>query len=220
MAKYSDVELEELGIERITAPGRGNWESNAYVYKCARCGRPTVKQAVILGRPIYCSFCHNNTDEKRKLAAKAIERDAKELELLMGIDPKHEDRFEKAVKAVRAIGNFEQAIKQARSMAHKFGSVPEAMAAIILISCKIEIVPQSKIFDNKRAAVDFVLPEHKVVIEIDGSLYHADKQKLILRDATIRQRLGRDWTVMHIPAEDLVKSPRVFRKYILKRFAK
>lgn len=219
---YTDTELAELGIERTMARGRGQQATEAYVYKCAKCGRPVTRLCIILDRPVYCNLCKSDALSRKRLAAKAaeknIEREAQELDKLMGLDPKCEARFSKAVDAVKRLGNFHAAIRAASAHVHKYGSTPEAIAAIMLISCGVQIIPQAKIFANKRSAVDFVLPDHKTVIEIDGELYHSDEMKQYLRDVSIRHRLGDEWKVLHIPAEALAKNPKAFRGAVIKRF--
>lgn len=216
--RYTDAELEELGVRRVSAPGRGFDESDAYIFKCAKCGRPTLRHALILSRPVYCTLCKNDAREKKKACKRLVEKDAKELEQLMGIDPKSEDRFSKAIKTVSAIGNYEKAIEKASAYKSKYGSVPEVIAAIILASCGVDFVPQAKIFENKRSSVDFLLPHHKTVIEVDGILYHADAEKRVLRDISIRQVLGSDWSVIHLPAEDLTKRTKTVKRLLSQRF--
>ena len=216
--KYTDAELKELGIERTTACRKDGSEYTVYVYKCGMCGRPTMRRVVRLDIPVICSLCKTDAIRKRKAVEAEVERQAKELEKLMGILPEHEDRFENAAKKARAAVKCEDAIRKAAVNAHKYASMPEALAAILMISCGLEIIPQAKIFADKRGAVDFVLPDHKTVVEIDGEIYHRDEEKQWQRDYSIQRALGADWTVLHIPAEALAKKPAAFRKYMLKRF--
>lgn len=215
--EYTDAELKELEIERTTAPGRGRAESAAYIYKCTRCGNKTMRRVVIITRPVYCSLCKNDAQRKKNNCAKAIQQDGKDLEALMGLDPKSEDRFYKAAKTVRKLGDYETAIKKASIAAHKYGSVPEAIAAIMLISCGIKIIPQAKIFGDNRSAVDFILPDHKAVIEIDGALFHSNIEKRIMRDEIINYRLGDEWKIIHVSAEDITKRPRAFKRSITRQ---
>lgn len=216
--RYTDAELKELGIERITAYRSDGREYTAYIYKCNLCGRPTMRRQVTLNNPVICALCKTDAIKKRKAAADAAERQAKELERLMGLFPEHEDRFSKAAKKARATVKCDDAVQKAAENAHKYASMPEALAAILMISCGLKIIPQAKIFKDKRSAVDFVLPDHKTVIEIDGELFHSDEEKQWQRDYSIQRALGTSWTVLHIPAEALVERPAAFRRYMLKRF--
>lgn len=216
--KLNDEELKALGIRRTTARGRGLAETGAYIFKCAQCGRDTLKFQLILSRPVYCKACKRVAEEIKRAEKRREQQEGKMLEALMGIDHISEDRFYKASKIARKAANCEQAIKDASVYAGKYGSVPEAVAAILLISCGITIVPQAKIFNNKRSAVDFLLPDYKAVVEIDGKIYHTDNEKQYWRDEEIKRTLGIDWTVLHIPAEDLAKRPKAFKALMKKKF--
>jgi very-short-patch-repair endonuclease len=51
--------------------------------------------------------------------------------------------------------------------------------------------------------VDFYLPDQKIVVEVDGSLYHQKPRDN--REATIQLSLGLDARIVHIPAELIAK---------------
>ena len=212
--KYTDEELAELGIIRTAGVGRGTNGATVYLYKCGKCGRKVQKLSLILDRPIYCDTCKTNAKAKRIIADRRAQEDAKELESLLGIDHKAEDRYYKATKAVAKHGDYSKAIEAAKEYMSKYGSVPEAITAIILASIDAEFIPQYKI---KRITVDFAIPSKKMVIEVDGALYHSDKFKEDRRDSEIKEAVGSDWTILHLPAESITKSPKVLKDALRKR---
>ncbi len=218
--KITDEELAELGIKRTAAPGRGRKSTTAYIIKCTRCGREVVRLQLIMSKPVYCNICKRGVKEKMNVAKRIEQQDARMLESMCDIDHVCEDRFYNASQIVRRVGNCEQAIIDAYSYAAKFDSVPEAVTAIILLSCDIHIVPQAKIFNDNRRSVDFMLPDHKAIIEVDGALYHTNKEEQYWRDEEIKGILGDDWIVLHLPADDIAKKPKVFKALIKEKFCK
>ena len=101
--------------------------------------------------------------------------------------------------------SYEKAIEVAKGRSYQYGSIPEAMVAIELLKNKYKIVPQQKIGKYK---VDFVIPQIKVVLEVDGKLYHSDIRAEGERDFVIHQSLGIKWMVIHYPAEYVTKDIR------------
>lgn len=91
-----------------------------------------------------------------------------------------------------------------RNLSHKgwFQSTEEIMVALELIRHKVKTYHQVKIYDF---TVDFVLPELKVALEVDGAIYHSkDKaQKSALRDEIIADKLGEGYEVVHIRTENI-----------------
>lgn len=82
--------------------------------------------------------------------------------------------------------------------AKEFDSADEVAVAIILVENEIKTVMQKKIGKNK---VDFYIPSLKVVLEVDGELYHTNKGKEFARDSNLRSILGDEWEIIHIPTK-------------------
>ena len=76
------------------------------------------------------------------------------------------------------------------------------MVALELIRLKIKAHHQVKIYNYR---IDFILPDYKVALEIDGKLFHGKEKKEYeeLRDETIRNKLGDGWEVIHIDTENI-----------------
>lgn len=215
--RYTDDELQSLGVVRTVARGRRQEETAAYIYKCATCGRPVTHLMLILSKPVYCNLCKADAKGKIKAARAEAERREKELADLNITNPDKLRRFQKAADIMRKVGGYDAAISRAEKAYEKFGSTPEAVAAIILIHAGYRVIAQQPIASYR---VDLVLPDEKTVIEIDGSLYHRDANKRELRDISIRQNLGAEWDVIHVPAEDMVERPKYFERLIKSRLQK
>ncbi|OPY59164.1 MAG: hypothetical protein A4E55_00381 [Pelotomaculum sp. PtaU1.Bin035] len=83
-----------------------------------------------------------------------------------------------------------------------FGSVIEILAAMEIARSGIKYDYQVPI---GRSRVDFILPDLKIVLEIDG-IYHINrKDKDFARDKKIIKHLGPEWEVIRIE-DELVKS--------------
>ena len=68
---------------------------------------------------------------------------------------------------------------------------------INLAALEYKIIPQQQI---KRFRVDFAIPKEKLIIEVDGAVYHKNIYSNS-REAEIQYKLGMDWKIIHIPAE-------------------
>jgi very-short-patch-repair endonuclease len=210
---YTQNELSQLGIEQIVAPGRGMKYATAYRYKCACCGRPVQRFILILDRPVYCNICKTNAIKRVKAAEEEAHK--RELELILPNpgDADKKIRFEKAVAKIQKHGNYDAAIKKAETAYRKYDSIPEAVAAIVLLHAGYKVIVQQPVADYK---LDFVLPDEKIIIEVDGALFHKDEIKRELRDMSIRYNLGGEWKIIHVPAESLAKDPKAFER-LMKR---
>lgn len=204
MKSKSDIYAERDGIavEVIHVPRRGNLK--IYHVPCAKCGRIIDLRIYNGDKAYYCDICKHSLQEKEK---------ALEHELLDEILSKGEQRFLKAkdklLKQVKIPETYAKAIKLAETRADYYGSIPEAMVAIELIKLGYSIIPQQKI---GRYKVDFALPNEKLIIEIDGGLYHKDVNSD--RDNYIKLCIGLDWEIVHVPAEWVSKDIRRLRKVI------
>lgn len=84
----------------------------------------------------------------------------------------------------------------------KFSSVPEVVAAIQMQRINLKYETQKIISGTK---VDFYIPEIKIILEVDGSIYHSDKNKAFLRDRQIMRALGENWEIIHIDSNMIPK---------------
>lgn len=178
-----------------------------YQIPCPRCGFISRRRQYNREMSLLCDYCKDDVKRRRKAL-----KDSQE-----GItETKEEKRFrmacEEIKKQVKNFDGYSEAISTARKRLNKYGSIPEAMVAIELLRCGYRIAPQQKI---KGYIVDFCLPEEKVVIEVDGQTFHHKLQEK--REETIQDALGRDWRIIHIPAEKIRKRIRKVNR-IIKEF--
>ena len=174
-----------------------------YKIPCAQCGN-TYGSRQYTGNRIYlCPICREINKKKRKAAVEELALSIPDAET------KEEKRYRKAVeeieKQVGSLKGYERAVEICRKATFKYGSTPEAMLAIELVKNKYKIIPQQKIGSYH---VDFALPDEKLIIEVDGSIYHANTQKELQREAAINYKIGLDWHFVHLPAESISKDVR------------
>ena len=205
MIVMSKAYAERDGVKIEKGPGRGSAEADVYCIPCARCERIVRRLSYNGDRSYYCDYC------KKAIKAKKATKPHLEIE---SIATKKEKAFEKAVEQiklqVKRFGQYEPHIERARGRCEMFGSMPEAMVAIELLRLGYRVIPQQKIAKYR---VDFALPDVKIVIEVDGELYHS-KQKDGDREAIIQMALGLDWEIIHVPAELISKDIQKLRRVI------
>lgn len=88
------------------------------------------------------------------------------------------------------------------SRENEFDSIPEVMIAIQLERNGLKYYSQKKIGDCK---VDFVIPQIKMILEIDGEIYHKNADSSFLRDRKIMSLVGEEWEIVHIESEYVPK---------------
>ena len=105
---------------------------------------------------------------------------------------------------VANIDAFQRSIDLARTKIRRYESADEVLAAIVLIYYGYKVLFQQKI---GRYVADFVLPDEKLIVEVDGKPFHSDARKELERDNAISLRMGIGWQVVHIATDELRKKP-------------
>lgn len=82
----------------------------------------------------------------------------------------------------------------------KYDSSYEVLASIILVHNRIYSKRQYRI---GKYEVDFILPEHGVILEIDGERHQHRKTADSERDKTIKSILGNGWEILRIKTDYL-----------------
>lgn len=211
--KYKTETLDRHGIEMVKTTG-----GVFFSVKCSRCGGQILltKLTENLAYKYVCDECKEASRQarRRKIEREKYENVSDILPDKSG-DDTHRKRFYQAATKVMSgasdKGKYQRAIDIARTRMDKYDSVPEAIAAIMLLYHGFKIIPQQKVGDFN---VDFAIPEHKIVLEIDGSIYHRKPDDIERRDYALRYMLGNDWKIKHIPAEAVSAKPRAFGKMI------
>lgn len=191
----SKAEAEFDGIERVYDKRRGSrGKLGTWIYKipCEVCGKTVIKTQYRRDVNYLCDYCKGLIRKKERIAIS---------DEIISKETKREKQFKNAVEKIKSqvkdFHRYEKAIDIAKTKAELYGSTPETMAAIELLKLGYRIIPKQKI---KQYKVDFAIPKEKIVIEVDGSIYHRDRNKGD-REAIIQLSLGLDWKIIHIPAE-------------------
>lgn len=180
---YAEAEQDSIPM---TKDCRGFWQ---YHPPCHICGASINSWNYIRGAVYTCRDC------KQLLVEKKLQEDS-------GKEKKLETAI-KRVSKVADIKKYDKAISWMRkNLDHRgwFQSTEEIMVAMELIRRGVKAYHQVKIFEY---SVDFVLPEYKVILEVDGSIYHGkDKLKQQdLRDEIVSHKMGEGWQVVRISTD-------------------
>lgn len=204
----SDEELSVFGVVRFKG-GNGRVR---YIVPCDMCGEKIETTKYNTNNVYKCSQCASESKAMRnRIIEMAKWRNRCANDYQMGISYEHFHRFENATKKFDK--SYSDDIEKAREYADTFDSIPEVVACIELLHIGAKVISHQEI---KGYTVDFCLPKEKLVIEIDGSLYHKDEKKEYWRDCAIKSALGDDWEVKHIPAEAVTSNHKFFGRCMSK----
>jgi very-short-patch-repair endonuclease len=168
--------------------------------KCWKCGE--LLEVEETKERVFCDKCKSEKSEKAK------EDFEKYWEL------KNSMTLERAIKRIEAdntgnqtIYDFKESIEAVaeyvKENPRKLESTEEYIALIIMLSHRTKIKCQYKIEDYR---VDFLLPELKVILEIDG--YNHNKARDAKRDLIILHNIGRDYEIVRIPTKYVNSNPK------------
>lgn len=182
-------EAMEDGIVREKDGSGSTW----YYPPCHVCGSAVPSWNYLRGVKYTCPDC------KKYLAEISVRQKG---------DKQKEKKYREAVKRIRKVSQlelYEFAMKQVLSQLEKPGwyqSTEEIMVALELIRRNVTAYHQVRVLDY---CVDFILPQFKVVLEIDGAVFHGKEKKPAeaLRDELICQAFGDGWQVIRIRTENI-----------------
>lgn len=163
---------------------------NTYFIPCHICGASVPNWGYKRNLKYTCESCRDKLIEKMSEEKK---QDTKEKKLNWAI---------KRISKVANIKKYEEAIIELRKELNVKGwyqSTEEIMVGLELRKRKVPYIHQYKLKDYK---LDFVIPDFKVVLEVDGIFHSKEKKdKELLRDEIIKFNLGDDWEIIHIKTE-------------------
>lgn len=185
------IEAKEDGIRIITAKNKKQY--TIYFPKCHICENEVKSMRYDRNILYTCKECKL----KQYLADKEFKAEySKEIK---------EKKFNNAIKRIeKNVGNnikkYEKAIEIVHKNLHKehwFDSTEEIMVAIELIKNNIKTRHQVKVGIYR---VDFILENEKIILEIDGKIFHTEKTKPKeqIRDNILLMKFGLDWEVIRI----------------------
>ena len=120
-----------------------------------------------------------------------------------------EKKYANAVKRMQAVCSHWGAYSNTSEKIHRklhtngwFQSTEEIMVAIELVQKNVKARHQVQF---GRYRVDFVLPDEKILLEVDGKMYHNEstKKKEIIRDNLILINRGPSWEMIRI-GDDMI----------------
>lgn len=171
---------------------------------CWRCGKPAseTRRITLEGRDVkmfpitpyvrcYCDECREVEDKREANIREKYNLLKRQLMLIKACDML-EDQWVHMYDYRPAIRKISKYIND---YPDTFDSSYEVLAAIILVHNKIRVKMQYPI-DKFR--VDFLLPDEKVVLEIDGEFHRYQKHYDKVRDMKIKRILGDDWKIVRI----------------------
>lgn len=122
--------------------------------------------------------------------------------------PKKEKKLKEAIKRISKVSDIKSYERAIGIVRHKlsqpgwFQSTEEIMVALELIRRGVKAKHQVKIYNY---SVDYVLPELKVALEIDGPMHkvHGHNKEEAIRDELITSALGEGFQLIRIPTDDI-----------------
>lgn len=161
--------------------------SKQFIHICVMCGKDYENNT----RTSYkCPQCEQKLVFVKKL--EMIDKAENKLTMVSGKNRKKRN--------IDLSNEVQEIRKRIARKIDKFSSMQEAMVAIQLEHQKVKYESQKEISGKK---VDFYLPELKIILEIDGELYHKDTDKEFLRDRQIMHEVGEEYEIVHINAESV-----------------
>jgi len=172
---------------------------SCYHPPCHICGAPVYSWSYIRGTQYTCNDCRTELVRQIREEGNAISTDKKKKKL---------DDAVKRISKVADTTLYEDAISLIKHNLNRSGwyqSTEEIMVALELIHRGVKAHHQVRIFEYW---VDFILPDMKVALEIDGKIYHG-KDKLeyqSIRDDAIIYKLGEGWEMIRITTDNINKN--------------
>lgn len=169
---------------------------NCYYPPCHICGAPVYSWSYIRGSQYACKDCRTELVRQTREEGNAISTDKKLKKMKDAV---------KRISKVADITPYEDAIRLVKQNLNRCGlyqSTEEIMVALELIRRNVKSHHQVRIFEY---TVDFILPDMKVALEIDGKIYHG-KDKLeyqSIRDDAIMYKLGKGWEMIRISTDNI-----------------
>lgn len=187
-----------------------------YYPKCHVCGAEVFTWSYIHGKKYTCKDC------------KEVERrTAQEVKRQQDLEARREklDRAIARIEKCDDIRKYESAIHDVVIMiengGHIFDSTEEVMVALVLL--KNDIPFRHQVRFGTRYVADFVLDDMKVVLEVDGDIFHNDDRVIRqqTRDALIIATLGPSWELIRMKTSDINKNvkklPAAIRAVVKRR---
>lgn len=148
-----------------------------------------------------CLFCEEEAI-KSKYVCNACEEKLALMKQFKTID-RGQKKIEKAARSFyyKSISYAEEKEKIVAKMiddGFRFNSADEVCLAMQFEKQNVRYFPNYKIGKHK---VDFFLPDIKIIVEVDGEMYHTDDDKEFLRERSIMANVGESYEIVRVSAE-------------------
>ena len=211
-----------MGYKEAKEDGIRTWKNpktkdTCYYPKCCVCGNEVFSLGYQRGREYTCQTCKDQLYFTEKASRVDRSNEAKDR------------KFANAVKRIEVAAgpkrfkDYEYAIQTVEKKLYRegwFDSTEEIMVAIELIKSGIRARHQVKV---SKYRVDFVLPDQKIILEVDGHIFHTKetREREKVRDNILILAFGADWEVVHITDdrinEDITKLTPAMKRIVSKR---
>ena len=186
---YYEALADGIPMETV---GGFNW----YCPPCRICGTPVRSWSYLRDVQYVCGDCRKELValEMQERAASANSKKSGKLRAAI-----------KRISKVAALEPYADAIAWVSETLDKpgwFQSTEEIMVALELLRRSVKAHHQASVQSYK---VDFLLPEWKVALEIDGVIYHGRDRlrRDQMRDDVIAFQLGAGWEVIRIQTDNI-----------------
>lgn len=186
-----------MGYREAMEDGIEKEPYGCYRIPCSVCKTNLVKSTSYSRKRTYtcdrCKAIAKGKEDPFQVANKAIKfQDAvSRIELIVGNLDEYQDAMKKVQKTLNHAGWYR--------------STEEIMAAIELLKNGVKTIHQQKV---GRYSVDFVFPDYKVLLEIDGKPFHNNREKEGIRDGQILLSMGAGWEMIRIDTDRINKDIR------------
>ncbi len=183
-------------LEDGTPTEKDNRGYTWYYPPCRICGVPVYTWKYVHGAEYTCKDCREDLVKLAFRNQRTTSIDKKEEKLKAAI---------KRISNITDISHYENAIIKIRCSFDKpmyYQSTEEIMVALELLRRGIEVYHQVRVYDYR---VDFVIPQYKVALEIDGAPFHGKERQSseMLRDEIIADKLGDGYEVIRISTDNV-----------------
>lgn len=183
---YADAIKDGIRIVKLKS---GN---QLFFPKCRICGKEFQTLNYRSDLNYTCKECKTDIYLSDKEKSTTEDNEAKDKKFINAIN--------RIKQHVSNINKYDEAIKIVKDNLYKknwFDSTEEIMVAIELLHRKVKLRHQVKM---GRYRVDFMLPDYRIVLEVDGVMFHNEntRKKEQIRDNLIILNLGAEWEVIRI----------------------
>ena len=131
-------------------------------------------------------------------------------EITKGKTVSEEQRQKRSITLKERYRKYPETHPNYRMRKRKMTKIEKYMYKILELSNVKFKFQQPIVCKNGTKYPDFYLPNHKMIVECDGSYWHKDKERDKKRDKEILEVLGEDWKIEHILEPEIYEFAKFF----------